>query len=58
MPESSICEICQKAEATVFICNLNIYIGEDGKTRGGERAMHKYCAECARKLGIKDESPK
>ncbi len=56
MPEESsqptICEVCQKAEATVHHSGFCVNVGEDGGTQSGPTITHEYCDDCAQKLGF------
>jgi ribosomal protein L37E len=57
MPEEDhsveICEVCQKAEATFFVCATAVsrQVSADGKVKTESKpgTSHQYCRECAQK---------
>jgi hypothetical protein len=59
MPEENdsetICEVCQAAEATFFVCAtaVSCQVSADGKVKTESKpgTSHQYCRECAQKAG-------
>lgn len=49
VPESKLCEICQKAEATVHVCEVHCEVDEEwARTHPSRPVTHHYCPECAK----------
>jgi hypothetical protein len=58
VPESKLCEICQRAEATVHICEVHCEVDQEwAKTHPSPMVTHDYCAECAKTRQPKSDFP-
>jgi hypothetical protein len=52
-PESRLCEICKKVEATVHLSEVSCEVSVEGdKTKSSVVVTHDYCEQCANSVGI------